>query len=95
MIPRQVRDSASGNGGTRDSKGEVGMEKPTVDKGSKGLDADAAPAEGAGMDVVPVSCSACCIVPFRGRNNVAAGGMSCCAAATVPGGDSSVGCGLV
>lgn len=74
------------------------MEKPTVDEGSKGLDAEAAPAEGSDMDVVdktPVSCSACCIAPSRRRGNVAAGGMSCCAAATVPGGDSSVVWGLV
>lgn len=36
-----------------------------------------------------------CVVPSRGRDNVAAGGMSCSAAATVPGGDASGWCELV
>jgi len=37
----------------------------------------------------------CCAVPSRGRDNVAAGGISCSAVATEPGRDASVGRGLV
>jgi hypothetical protein len=39
---RRARDSALGNGGTRDGGGEAWMEKPTVDEaGSKGLEVEA------------------------------------------------------
>ena len=36
-----------------------------------------------------------CVVPSRGRDNVVVGGMSYSAAATAPGGNASVGRGLV
>ena len=41
---RRARDSALGNGGTRDGGGKAWMEKPTTDEaGSRGLEVEAAP----------------------------------------------------
>ena len=84
------------------------MENLTTDEaGSKGLEAEAAPASQNVSDLLGISVSgagtgasvdvgesmeACDNISLM---SVAAGGMSCSVAATAPGGDASVGCGLV
>jgi hypothetical protein len=60
---------------------------------------------GAGVDTVDIislmsgpgqgATISCCAVPSRERDNVAAGGISCSAVVTAPGGDASVERGLV
>ena len=97
-----------GKGGTGDEV-KLGKEKLTTDEaGSKRLEVEAAPASQAAIDLLRTSssgaagagvsvdvgarmdaCSKCSLM------TVAAGGMSCGAAATPLGGDVSVGCGLV
>ena len=94
-------------GGTGDEV-EAGKEKlPTDEAGRKKSEAEAAPASqdvsdllgmsmsgaGSGASVdVGASMEAC---EKNSLMPVAAGGMSCSVAATAPGGDASVGCGLV